>query len=253
MAIAAKEQEQTQSRFVYRRPKWGRGMITEDDARFLHDLILEVRPSVAIELGVASGCSSAVILEAMRQGAAPARGTWLHAFDISERCYFDPSHATGDAVAELTPWNAPHYVFTAGDVLLARERLAGLNAPFAFIDANHLHPWATADLLGLLPALAPGSWVALHDIRLPFVPGRTDPRGHGARHLFEAWPGEKRHGAFHPARPRTDGVHHDHADPSGPERMADGCRAVRPMTRAPVLAAGQADQRSPMDADGSRR
>ena len=194
MAIAAKEQEQTQSRFVYRRPKWGRGMITEDDARFLHDLILEVRPSVAIELGVASGCSSAVILEAMRQGAAPARGTWLHAFDISERCYFDPSHATGDAVAELTPWNAPHYVFTAGDVLLARERLAGLNAPFAFIDANHLHPWATADLLGLVPAMAPGSWVALHDIRLPFVPGRTDPRGHGARHLFEAWPGEKRHG-----------------------------------------------------------
>ena len=193
------------SGFVYRRPKWGRGMITEDDARFLHDLVLEIRPSVAIELGVASGCSSAVILEAMRQAGSGTKneerrtknwesGIWLHAFDVTERCYFDPSHATGDAVAELTPWNAARYLFTAGDVLLARERLAGLDAPFAFIDANHLHPWATADLLGLLPAMAPASWVALHDIRLPFVPGRTDTRGHGARHLFETWPGEKRHG-----------------------------------------------------------
>jgi hypothetical protein len=118
----------------------------------------------------------------------------LYAFDVTERCYFDPSHATGDAVAELTPWNAPHYRFATGDALLARERLAGLNAPFAFIDANHLHPWATVDLLGLLPAMAPAAWVALHDIRLPFVPGRTDTRGHGPRHLFETWPGEKRQG-----------------------------------------------------------
>lgn len=193
------------SGFVYRRPKWGRGMITEDDARFLHDLVLEIHPSVAIELGVASGCSSAVILEAMRQAGSGTKneerrtknwesGIWLYAFDVTERCYFDPSHATGDAVAELTPWNARRYRFTAGDVLLARQRLAGLDAPFAFIDANHLHPWATADLLGLLPAVAPASWVALHDIRLPFVPGRTDTRGHGPRHLFETWPGEKRQG-----------------------------------------------------------
>ncbi len=201
-----------ETRFVYRRPKWGRGMITEADARFLHDLILELRPPVAIELGVASGCSSAVILEAMRQCHEPGipnanpearipdpaystpNPVWLHAFDISARCYFDPSHPTGDAVAELTPWNARHYCFTAGDVLCARERLTGLNAPFAFIDANHLHPWATADLIGLLPTVAPAAWVALHDIRLPFVPGRTDARGHGPRHLFETWPLEKRQG-----------------------------------------------------------
>lgn len=167
-------------------------MITEGDARFLHDLILEVRPAVAIELGVASGCSSVVILEAMRQLPGVTGGVRLYSFDIAERCYFDQSRPTGNAVAELTPRNVPHYRFTAGDVLLARERLAGLNAPFAFIDANHLHPWATVDLLGLLPTLAPSAWVAVHDVRLPFLPGRTDTRGHGPRHLFETWPGEKR-------------------------------------------------------------
>src|SRR5262245_17435611 len=40
------------AKFVYSRPTWGRGMITEDDARFLHDLVLEIRPDVAVEVGV---------------------------------------------------------------------------------------------------------------------------------------------------------------------------------------------------------
>lgn len=121
-------------------------------------------------------------------------GVWLHAFDVAERCYFDPSRPTGAAVAELTPWNLPHYRFTVGDVLLARQRLTGLCAPFAFIDANHLHPWATADLLGLLPCLAPQAWVALHDIRLPLIERRQSSKGHGPRHLFDTWPGKKLQG-----------------------------------------------------------
>ncbi len=183
-----------QTAFVYRRPKWGRGMITAGDARFLHDLIVTIRPHVAIELGVASGCSSVAILEAIRGCHRNSDEVWLHAFDIADRCYFDPSRPTGAAVGELTPWNLPHYRFTVGDVLQAQRLLTGLGARFAFIDGNHLHPWATADLLGLLPSLAPGAWVALHDIRLPLIEGRQGARGHGPRHLFEMWPGEKLQG-----------------------------------------------------------
>ena len=184
------------SEFVYRRPKWGRGMITDQDARFLHDLILEVRPPVAIEVGVASGCSSVHILQAMSTylPEAEAGRIWLHAYDITARCYFDETRATGAAVAELTPHLLAHYRFTVGDVLCARQQLARLQTRFAFIDANHLHPWATADLLGLSPMLAPGAWIALHDIRLPLLERRRGTRGHGPRHLFETWPGEKRRG-----------------------------------------------------------
>jgi cephalosporin hydroxylase len=170
-------------------------MVTEDDARFLHELVLELRPEVTVEVGVASGCSSVHILSAMARYRRKVDGEiWLHAFDIAERCYFDESKATGAAVAELTPELRAHYRFTVGNVLLARQMLTGLQAPFAFIDANHLHPWAAADLVGLLPALAPGAWVAVHDIRLPLLERRKGARGHGPRHLFEQWPGEKRQG-----------------------------------------------------------
>ena len=181
--------------FVYRRPKWGRGMITADDARFLNDLVLDARPKVSIELGVASGCSSVTILDAMARyrDEGTVHEVWLHAFDVSATCYFSPSRDTGAAVAELTPQHLSHFRFTVGDVLTARRDLTGLGAPFAFIDANHLHPWATADLLGLLPTLAPAAWVAVHDIRLPHL-GRPYSRGHGPGNLFDTWPGEKRQG-----------------------------------------------------------
>jgi hypothetical protein len=170
-------------------------MITADDGRFLYDLILEVRPQVAVECGVASGCSSVAILDAMAKCRDDDRAdaVWLHSFDIAETCYFDVSRATGAAVRELTPWHLPRFCFTVGDALLAGRRLAGLNAPFAFIDANHLHPWAAADLLALLPALAPGAWVAMHDIRLPLL-NCHDARGHGPRYVFDSWTGEKRAG-----------------------------------------------------------
>lgn len=178
--------------FVYRRPKWGRGMITRDDARFLHDLVVRLRPNVAIEIGVASGCSSVHILAAMATYRRRAAGdVWLHACDVAERCYFDESKRTGAAVSELAPELGAHYRFIVGDVLLARQMLPGLHASFAFIDANHLHPWAAADLLGLLPALAPGAWVALHDIRLPMIDRSRWRRGYGPHNLFERWPGEK--------------------------------------------------------------
>jgi hypothetical protein len=36
--------------------------------------------------------------------------------------------------------------------------------------------------------------VAVHDIRLPLLERRKGTRGHGPRHLFERWPGEKRQG-----------------------------------------------------------
>ncbi len=183
------------SPFVYRRPRWGRGTITNEDARFLHDLVVELRPPVVVELGVASGCSSVVLLEALarvRQHAAPEE-VWLHSFDVMDRCYFDPSRPVGAAVAQLTPRLLGHWRLTIGDALRARHQLAGMAAQMAFIDANHLHPWPAADLLALMPVLAPGAWVALHDIRLPLL-GLPKSNGHGPMHLFENWPGEKRSG-----------------------------------------------------------
>jgi hypothetical protein len=74
---------------------------------------------------------------------------------------------------------------------------------FAFLDANHCHPWPIADMLALQPALAPGAWVAIHDIELPrMARGYEEATGQkvdwhqkGVQVLFEHWPSEKIRGS----------------------------------------------------------
>lgn len=182
--------------FAYWKPSWAEGAITQEDARFVHDLVLETRPASAVEIGVASGCSSAVLLQALDiVGDAGAEEPLLYAFDIATHCYFDGNIPTGTAVKEETPDLASRYALTCGDALDASRRLTGMSIEFAFIDGNHYHPWPAIDLIALLPVLAPGAWVALHDIRLPEINIRS-LRGYGPGYVYDRWPFEKRQGGF---------------------------------------------------------
>jgi predicted O-methyltransferase YrrM len=183
--------------FTFERPAWARGTVMVEDARFLHDLVIDTRPLIVIEVGVASGCSSVVLLKALAQVHGADADRWcLHAYDVADRCYFDASHPTGAAVAEFAPHLLSHYRLTQGDARTARQHVGAGSVRFAFVDANHFHPWPVLDLLALLPTLAPGAWVALHDVRLPRLQARS-LRGHGPAYLFDAWPFEKRSGGYH--------------------------------------------------------
>jgi hypothetical protein len=71
---------------------------------------------------------------------------------------------------------------------------------FAFVDANHAHPWPLVDVLHLAPVMRPGSWIVLHDIGLAeraveetqSLNGEAaNYRVRGAQYLFEFWPYEK--------------------------------------------------------------
>lgn len=175
--------------FTFARPEWARGTVTEADARFLHDAIVDAGATTAIEIGVASGCSSAVLLKAMAAVAAP-RGVAprLHAFDIRERCYFAPDRATGAWVSEHVPHLLPCYDLTLRDAVEACRGMAPDSVPFAFIDGCHLHPSTALDFMTILPVLTPTATVVLHDVRLGahgFV------RGFGPRYVYEAWPFER--------------------------------------------------------------
>jgi hypothetical protein len=171
-------------------PSWPKGMISSVDAGFLDALITEVRPEGVYEVGVASGFSSAIILSSMATYADPAR-TWLHSYDIADYCYFDPTHAVGDATREVVP-----HLLKSWQLNL---RTTALDAPgdkepqtksLYFIDANHSHPWPTLDLIALLPCLKTGDHVALHDINLPTISSGRFP-DYGVQWLFENWLGER--------------------------------------------------------------
>ncbi len=172
----------------YRPPAWATGFISAEDAVFLHGVVKEIRPAAMIELGVAAGCSSAVILQAMEGMGV---GT-LHSFDIATHCYFDPTRPVGAAVAEMGASGQARWTLRSGTAADVGRALAGAEIPLAFVDANHAHPWPTLDVMALLPALTPDGWVVLHGISLARMYPEQASGRHGPQYLYEAWPGEKR-------------------------------------------------------------
>ena len=198
---------------VFRPPAWVSGQISIHDAMFLYDIVRGVRPRRIIEIGTASGASAAVLLRAMadigRCFADEFGEPVVHTFDLHPFCWFDRARPVGSAAAEMAPQLAPglriHAHATSAD---AGRLFRGLDVELAFIDADHRHPGPVADLLLLLPALARGAWVVLHDIALPEIADREEARTgrpfegryHGAAHLFNAWPWERVAGGGSDAR-----------------------------------------------------
>lgn len=188
-------------------PAWATGCVAFGDAWFLAEMVRCVRPERVVEIGVASGASSAVLLAALHHVWGEAGLTHegrprLESFDLMDRCYFAPSRSVGSAVPEMCP-DLDHQrgwrLTTGATAVEAGRTLAGADLPLAFVDADHRHPWPVADILALRPALRPGAWIVLHDIDLPEVARRHTQCGGsevdwgtpGVQMLFDAWPFEK--------------------------------------------------------------
>lgn len=192
----------------YETPAWAVGCIGVVDAMFLYDMVAGVRPERIIEIGVASGGSTSLLLRALADAGLTARDergeARLRSFDLHPFCYFDRTRPVGSAVAEMCPDLADGLDLRRGMTAIDAGRLlAGGGAALAFVDGDHRHPAPTADVLALAPALAPGAWIVLHDIDLPAAAKRyeanhatrVDWHHAGAEVLFEHWPFEKLRGA----------------------------------------------------------
>lgn len=179
-------------------PSWAQGHINARDAAFLWDLIEAVdRQSqhdfTVVEIGTASGVSTATLALGLDNLAAPNNN--IHAFDILEYCFFDPTRRVGDAIRDLAPHLSHHIKLhthcTARD---AASCFQPQQVRLALIDADHRHPAPALDVLALLPVLAPGAWITLHDIELDRIQSNdpADPGSQsGPNQLYENWPFEK--------------------------------------------------------------
>jgi hypothetical protein len=135
------------------------GTSPESGVQFLRDLLLETSPETALAIG----------------------GAGAHTNDLAQ---------TLSAAAVQAALRGPS-IQAYPSALEARRLLDGQQIDFAVIDALPEHPWAVADLLALLPVLAPGAWVVLRDVSVLWE-SDSPRRGYGSHYLFETWPGEKR-------------------------------------------------------------
>lgn len=176
---------------MYRQqPAWTVASISDYDAAFFVGLVTAVKPKKTVEVGVASGWGSVMLLKALAEA-----GVEEHEYfgvDIAERFFYDANYSTGQAVGEVVPALESRYCLLTGRSIAEVAPEIGGGIEFAFIDAHHMHPWATLDLLSLLPFLVSESWVAMHDLSLCRKEDQ-EHRNRGPMYLFDAWDGDKAH------------------------------------------------------------
>jgi predicted O-methyltransferase YrrM len=170
------------------RPAWAKGSISLSDARFLYDRALQARTETVVEIGTASGVSTAVLCSALAQRAGDYT---VATYDISPTFYGDRRRHTGSAAKEMLPAEQMAHVRlrNPATALAVSDDFPEDSLGFAFIDAAHKHPWPSLDLLAILPSLRPGAEVALHDINLPLI--NPDWQAWGVKYLFDELDVEK--------------------------------------------------------------
>ena len=177
-----------------RMPAWAGGNISVHDQPLLAGLTVLLAPSKVVEIGVASGWSGCLFIEALSR---VGRASEYVGIDASPTYYLDHTRPTGSAIAELFPAPPVTTRLLLGRMAADTVEDVGPGVELAFIDGDHRHPWALLDLLALLPVLAPRSHVLMHDLHLCTFE-RHKHTNRGPKYLFEAWPGPKVHSSQRP-------------------------------------------------------
>jgi len=142
--------------------------MTPFESAFLLDLLRKEQPSKVLEIGVAAGGTTAMMLETLLEIHGAASEEWkMFSVDKSKQWYRDPAYRTGfmaDNVIE--EHHIAHHQFLLGDVLPAFLPKIGDGIDFVVLDTMHSLPGELLDFLCVLPYLKDNAVVCLHDVNL---------------------------------------------------------------------------------------
>lgn len=165
--------------------KPGYGSISPDEAAFIQAILAEENPQDVLEIGTASGLSTALIAAFMARHG----GKHLVSVDFGTCFFGDRSKKPGFLVREILPDTQVEVELHSGRMSLDVEAISHGVASFgfAFIDANHQHPWPTLDTIAVLPFLAnDGATIVHHDLYL--FRKQNPVLGIGPKFLFDQLP-----------------------------------------------------------------
>ena len=151
------------------------------DLAFLNMCVAAARPEQIVEIGTATGLSTAALASMMaHHGLA---GT-VRSYDLRDVLWFDPDRAVGDLVPRIAGEEAGRVQLRSGVTALAvAEDAAPESVGLAFVDAGHQHPWPLLDTLLLLPLMRLRAPLVHHDLQL--YRNAQNPVGVGPKMLFD--------------------------------------------------------------------
>ncbi|MBN2753175.1 MAG: class I SAM-dependent methyltransferase [Rhodospirillaceae bacterium] len=140
--------------------------MSDRELAFLCGLLRRKRPEKVLEVGVAAGGTSAVILKTLNLLGGKAR---LHSVDLSFRAYRRTECETGYLVAEKLPELRQNWDLRTGGSVDAFVDDIGDGIDFCILDTVHRLPGELLDFLAILPYLKNGAVVVVHDTQLHLI------------------------------------------------------------------------------------
>ncbi len=138
--------------------------MSEHDSAFLCGLIKKVRPKKILEVGVAAGGTTAIILKCLEKNGDPYQ---MYSVDINSFYYRKPQEKCGYLAEEFIKnlkYGTHQFLFGTG-IALHLENI-GNEIDFVILDTTHSLPGEMLDFLVIFPFLSKGAVVCLHDIAL---------------------------------------------------------------------------------------
>ena len=121
---------------------------------FLNGIIRKYKPKKIVEIGVAKGGSSIIILNAIKD----LKNSHLYSIDLGD------VPIVGSCVNKYFPYLSKKWTLFKGSITANYIEKIGKNIDLAFIDSAHFEPGEILDFLMILPFLKEKAFVIIHDI-----------------------------------------------------------------------------------------
>jgi predicted O-methyltransferase YrrM len=132
----------------------------EKEAYFINGIIRKYKPKRCLEIGVARGGSSVVILNALKD----IDNSFLVSLDLNEQLFSDPTKKTGFIVKEVFPELSKNWQLFTGDQPHKFLMKLNITFDFLFLDTAHYAPGEMINIIEALPFLKEKAIIVVHDL-----------------------------------------------------------------------------------------
>ena len=127
---------------------------------FINGIIRKYKPKKCLEVGVANGGSSIVILNAIKD----IQNSFLISLDLNTMLYYNSKKKTGYNVYKYFPELTKNWKLYTGDQPHKFLDKLNLKFDFLFLDTAHFSPGELINIIEVLPFLEENAIIVLHDI-----------------------------------------------------------------------------------------
>lgn len=143
---------------------YGYAGMSDFELSFLCGALKAFRPKKIVEIGVAAGGTTTVILNCLEKINTCCE---IYSVDICEKCYIDTSQKTGFIARNYLKQktlNTIKHQFMLGETIASRIDEIGRGIDFVILDTMHALPGELLDFISLYPYLDKRAVIVFHDV-----------------------------------------------------------------------------------------